>query len=728
MICRLGRCAWVATWLVSIFALAYAASAQTTSQSETAPKVRAELIAPSSAIEPGKPFTVGLRQHITPHWHTYWKNPGDSGEPTRITWQLPEGFKASAIRWPTPTAIPVGPLMNYGYSDTLLLPVIITPPANLTGPNVTLTAKAEWLVCEKICIPEQQTVSLTLPVAAADTKVPASAESEAFEAVKRAMPTAIGWPATVHRSGDALTLAIEAKGLDPKQIVSVEFFPEDWGHIEHAAKQTVTWHTGGLAVSLKRGEAVGAGETPKLNGVLVLTEKLGGKQVRNGFQIAAEPVSAPTTALGAAVAGPTPNAGTGIGGAGGPGIKLWQAILFALLGGMILNLMPCVLPILSLKVVALARHSGDAVRGGFAYFAGVAVSFALFAALLVGLRAAGEGLGWGFQFQSPWFVLAMIALFFALGLSMSGVFNIGGNVIGVGENLTRKSGLTGAFFTGVLASIAATPCTAPFMGAAIGYALTRPAIESFVVLEALAVGFALPIVILSVSGAAQRILPRPGPWMETLKQVLAFPLYATVVWLVWVLSLETGSSSGVLAAGIVLVGIGFAAWILGRHGGSPTMRMGIAAAMAAAVFAVAANVMEPISATAGAGRAATAAVPMGDATPYSAERVQALRAEGRPVFVNLTAAWCITCKVNERVALSTDGFRAAIKRHNIAYLKGDWTNRNDEIARILKTFGRAGVPLYLLYPADLKAKPIVLPQLLTEAMVIHRFASLTGTP
>jgi thiol:disulfide interchange protein DsbD len=398
-------------------------------------------------------------------------------------------------------------------------------------------------------------------------------------------------------------------------------------------------------------------------------------------------------------------------------------MLFAFLGGLVLNLMPCVLPILSLKALALARHGGsdggEARASGISYFAGVLASFALLAILLAALRGAGLAFGWGFQFQSPVFVLGMAALFFALALSLSGVFSIGGGAAGLGENLTRKPGAAGSFFTGVLATIAATPCTAPFMGVAIGFALTRPAFELALVLEAMAVGFGLPVLALSLSPAARALLPAPGPWMETLKQVLAFPLYATVAWLVWVLSLQIGSD-GVLAAGITLTAVGFAAWLVGRASARPALN----ATLAAAVLIAATLAALPGLLSGSAPFTVSARTLAADAEPYSETRLAELRASGRPVFVNLTAAWCISCKVNERLALATEGFRNALVRHNAAYLKGDWTNQDESITRLLKTYGRAGVPLYLLYPADPSRPAIVLPQLLTEAIVVRHFDEL----
>lgn len=691
------------------------------SASADAKKVEATLIAPVSAIRAGQPFSIGLHQKIAPNWHTYWLNPGDSGEPIRLTWTLPDGFTASGISWPFPEAIPVGPLTNFGYSNDVLLPVTITPPPAISVATITIGVKAEWLVCEKICIPEEATLSLTLPVAPSGAgPVPPSPHADQFAAAARLQPIKTTWPLSARRGPDAVTLAIKSTDLEPARIASARFFPADWGLIENAAEQTVSWTSTGLTLTMKPA-AAGNSQQKSLDGVLVLTETLAdGGQAKSAVTIATE-FTSPTLA-------PTQ-----------PPLTLLQAMVLAILGGLILNLMPCVLPILSIKVMAIAAHRDDenqqtatsaAARGGLAYLAGVLASFAVLAGILASVRSAGEALGWGFQFQSPVFVLALAALFLAMALSMSGVFDVGGRLVGAGQSLTRRSGYSGSFFTGVLATVAATPCTAPFMGAAIGYAMTRPAIELFAVLMALGIGFAMPVVALATWSGARRLLPRPGPWMETLKQALAFPLYATVAWLVWVLSIQSGSD-GVLAASIVLVATGFAAWMIGRPSIGLPLRSAIALATGVAALAIALPQIgheNPPRATVVAPSVSASQSAVSDAQPFSIERVAELRSAGRPVFVNLTAAWCISCKVNEQVALSTDGFKRALVEHNVAYLKGDWTKRDDRISAVLKSYGRAGVPLYLLFPADPKAETIVLPQLLTEAIVTRHFAQVSAPP
>jgi len=671
-------------------------------------KVEITLLSETAAIRPGQPFWVALRQNITPGWHTYWENPGDSGEPARIDWTLPDGFTASQVHWPPPKAIPYGTLMNYGYSGEAMLLVRMTPPDTLSADQVTLHAASRWLVCEEICIPEDGEARITLAAASNGAPLPPGDGAEQIADAVRALPKQVPWPVSLTVAPEKLALGVQSEALRPADVQSLRFFPREWGYVANAAPQMLDWQPEGPRLVLTRGER--QGETIEtLDGLLTVTAADG---TRAAYDVRVAP--------GAEVAAlPAASGGTGAG-----GLSLWEAAAFAFLGGLILNFFPCVFPVLSMKALSLAR-GGEGAHGNrahaLAYLGGVMFSFAVLAALLLGLRATGAAFGWGFQFQSPWFVLVMAALFFALGLSLSGVFNFGGTLMGVGDSLTRRGGASGSFFTGVLASIAATPCTAPFMGAALGYAIAQPALKASTVIMVLGLGFAVPMTLLSLSGAFARLLPKPGPWMETLKQALAFPLYATAVWLIWVLSLQTGAD-GVLAAGAVLVAVGFAAWLMGMTQARRAWRYAGSAAVILAAFALAWPILDtaPENRVSADRDAASGAV----GEPFSMARLEELRREGRPVFVNFTAAWCITCKVNEEVALKSEGFHQALERGNIAYLVGDWTNQDPEISQMLEKFGRAGVPLYLLYSGK-GEPPEVLPQILTEGMVLSKFASLS---
>jgi thiol:disulfide interchange protein/DsbC/DsbD-like thiol-disulfide interchange protein len=678
---------------------------------EKRPLVEAALVAQRAAVRPGDTITVAVRQAITPGWHTYWKNPGDSGEPTAIEWTLPTGVAASPLEWPLPEAIPFGPLTNYGYADRLLLLADVTIPKDYASPSVTLAANVRWLVCKDICVPEETKVSLTLPLIDPGLSPRASPDAATIQAARDALPQPASFPARYESAGKFITLKIDQLGEAGKGVTGARFFPVNWGQIANAAPQDVRLSGGGLAVRMERGDT-GISPGTALEGVLALESEGTAGKVRRGYVVSA--ASAPATQGAIEASDPGSAVGLGFG----------LALASAFLGGLILNLMPCVFPILSLKAYGLAQDAAHGRRsGGLAYLAGVLASFGLIAAGLMALRAAGVAAGWGIQFQSPAFVLALAALFLALGLNMSGVFEVGGSLTGAGDGLTRKEGLVGSFFTGVLATAVATPCTAPFMGAAVGYAFSQPPVEATAVLMTLGLGFAVPIVLLSMSPALGRLLPKPGMWMVRFKQVMAFPLYATAGWLVWVLSVQQGSD-GVFAAIVTLLTVAFAGWLLGLDGGGRALRAAVAVVLAMIGIAAGGTMLPNAPQTAGTAEAAGSGP---RAEIFTQEKLASLLAEKKPVFLNLTAAWCITCKVNERVALNSSRIADAFKARGITYLKGDWTSANPEITALLQSFGRAGVPLYLLYSGEGSA-PQILPQLLTESIVLDHVGELPSPP
>jgi thiol:disulfide interchange protein len=665
------------------------------------PRARADLVSERAAINPGSAVWLGIRQRIAPGWHTYWLNPGDSGEPLRMEWALPAGFRADPIVWPHPERIPVGPAMSHGYTDEAVLLVRVTAPADLPpGKSVTLGGRTSLLVCEKICIPEEQEIALTLPVSARPAAL--SAEAPIIARARRAVPVASPWPATVSVSPQRVVLSLDARGLAADRVSDIWFYPEAWGLIEPAAPQEARVDARGITLSMARGALPDAGKGA-VDGVLVVKEQLEGQVVSQAFAIRAETRAAATGADAPSVAG---------------------AIGLALLGGLILNLMPCVLPVLSVKALALLQHAAGSPatlrRQGVAHTGGVLACFAALAAALLILRAGGAGIGWGFQLQSPLMVSALAYLFFAMALTLSGVLALGGRLAGLGGSLAARGGCAGSFFTGALVAVAATPCTAPFMGVATGFALTQPPAVALAIFLALGAGLALPILLLSVVPGWRRYLPCPGPWMERLKQLLAFPLYATVAWLVWVVSAEAGSeAAAALLAGLVL--IAFAAWLhgVGHEAAERRRRLATVTALVSVAGALA---LVPLT--------LGGPTPVGDAAasgavtwePWSPQRVAEARGAGQPVFVNFTAAWCITCLVNERVALRSPVVAEAFARRQVVYLKADWTNRNADIAAALERFGRSGVPLYVIYPRPRAgggaAEPIVLPPILTEGTVL----------
>lgn len=663
-------------------------------------QVRARLVASVNAVYPGAEILLGVNQRIIPHWHTYWKNPGDSGLPTRIDWRLPQNAVAGDILWPVPGRFTLGPVTNYAYADevTLLSPVKVADDVR-PGSLFSVEAKVKWLVCEEICIPQQVELGLTLPVVA--DRQAAGPGSPLVREAHATMPEESPWPASVDYGQDEITLRLAGGELNAGSIADISFFPDRWGRIDHGAPQVRVGGEREISLKLRPGEEPGTGAEP-LSGVLVITENTPDGPVRRGFQLEARPVSA---------TGNQPVPG---------GMTVAGALGFALLGGLILNLMPCVFPILSLKALHLLKQSGVSRRTvrlqGLAYTGGVLMSFALLGAVLIALKSTGAKLGWGFQFQSPAFVLAVAFLMFTVGLSLSGLVNLGGSVAGLGAGYAEKPGYAGSFFTGVLAAVVAAPCTAPFMGAAVGYALSQPPPVLLAVLIALGLGLALPYLALSFSPALQRWLPRPGAWMETLKQGLAFPMYATAAWLVWVLARQTGTSALPLALGGILA-IAFAAWLRDRTRRQPPAARQLATGIAALVLWVPMAAIYFVHAGALSGEPKQQAV-SGNWESYAPQRLQTLRAQGKPVFLNLTADWCISCLVNERVALNADEVTKAFRAAGVTYLKGDWTNRDPLITAKLAEFHRSGVPLYVHYPAGAGSAPVVLPQILTPQIVL----------
>ena len=656
--------------------------------------VTASLVAEARGIAPGGTLWVDLHLVIAEGWHVYWRNPGDSGLPTEIAWQLPPGFGAGDIAWPAPERFVLGTIGNYGYTDAADLLVPITAPLDLPlDRDAHLAADANWLVCSDICIPGEAKLALDLPVSAAATADPAVAPL--FAAARGRLPQPARFAARFDASPSALRLLIPSEAIAGVDNPRVEFFPLKDGLVDVAKEPTAQPRNDGIELTLPRLAGPKPGAVPAtLDGVLVVH---GAGGVAQAYSVAAAPgaISADS----------------------GAGIRWWQALLLALLGGLLLNLMPCVFPILSLKVLGLTglADRGTAWRHGAAYAGGVLCSFALLGVVLLLLRAGGAAIGWGFQLQSPVIVALLAYLLFAMGLSLSGVADFGMSLAGIGSGLTHRSGQFGAFATGVLATIVATPCSAPFMGTALGFALVSPALLALAIFLALGIGLALPFALAAMLPPLRRVLPRPGVWMDWFKQFLAFPLYATVVWLIWVLIQQVGSQDA-FAALLGLVAVGFAVWVYGRTRYMAETGRRIGGVLAAAGLAAAVLLAGTMTVTVGSAASSSSTAGGLPYEPFSPERLARLEADHRPVFVNLTAAWCITCLVNERTALDSAAVRAAFVERGIVALKGDWTRQDPMIAAFLQQFGRSGVPLYLLY--DRTGSASVLPQILTEASVL----------
>jgi len=662
-------------------------------------QVAASLVASVDAVHPGSEIYLGVNQRIIPNWHTYWTNPGDSGLPTTIEWSLPSGASAGDILWPIPSRFSLGSITNYGYSNEVTLLSKVRVPVNASvGETFAVQALVDWLVCNEECIPQQVQLSLSLPIVAAST--PTGVGSPLILSALAQLPVDSPWPVELKPLDGGFSLEVGLTLEQIKQIKDIWFYPADWGVLTQNIPQPYKVTKNGLAIQLKSGEAP-LKANQALNGVLVISEQTDQGLLQTGFSVTQVPQQAAT---------PTNNIG------------FISALLLALLGGIILNLMPCVFPVLSLKALSLVSHANQSPRQirlqGWVYTLGVLASFTFLAVLLIVLKAGGAQIGWGFQFQSPIFVLSVAYLMFVVGLSLSGVFIVGGSIAGAGSSLADRGGYSGSFFTGVLATIVATPCTAPFMAAALGYALAQPAPTLLAIFLSLGFGLALPYLLLANWPRLQRWLPRPGLWMERTKEVFAFPMYATAAWLVWVLAQQAGPNAVIVAlSGMIL--LGFAAWLYNttRNTSERTERVG-----AGFVFLLVALAFilgyKGLQANSSLHEAATNQQEK-NWEPYSAERLDALLAEGKPVFLNFTAAWCISCLVNERVALSDSKVVEAFETSGITYLKGDWTKRDEKITQFLTTFGRSGVPLYVFYPAGKNVRPVELPQVLTPDIVLN---------
>ena len=691
-------------------------------------RIAAELVPMSQWAAPGSTAIVTVRQDIEPGWHTYWRNPGDSGGATTLTWTLPAGVEAGDIVWPLPERQRLAGLMNYGYSGEVYLPVPVEIPATArSGTVLPLTVKALFLVCSaEMCVPDELTLSLDLPVREGAAPLDPR-HGAAVQTLLETAPRPAGIEARTVLENGVLTLSAAGGPLVGRDPGPSYFFPFEGGVIEHPAPQSGSWGPQGLTLQMQAGgELLSGGLQGPIAGVLATAH--------GAWEVTAAPgpVLAGSTGTGDLApaeddpARPSPSADAGLAG-------FVQAALFALLGGLILNLMPCVFPILAMKAAALtaaAHEPARARRDGLAFLAGVLTTFLLLAGTLLALRAAGQAAGWGFQLQSPPVTAGLALLMLAVALNLSGVFHIGAGLQGAGSGpLARLPGGVGAFFTGALAVVVAAPCTAPFMAFALGAALLMPWPMALAVFLMLGLGLALPFVIVSLTPGLLSRLPRPGPWMERLKGLLAFPMYGAAAWLIWVFARQSGSEAlGLLLLAAVLTAFGL--WLAGENqarraeGGTA-----VVSAVAAAVALVSAFALVGVAARlppeTDAGIARSSALP---SQPWSSAAVEAALAEGRPVLVNFTADWCVTCKINERTALGSPAVAEAMESAGALYLVADWTRRDDAIAAELQRHGRSGVPLYLLY-APGSAEPRILPQLLTEGVVIEALKTArTVTP
>jgi thiol:disulfide interchange protein len=656
--------------------------------------VKGSLVAADTSVKPGQPLTVALRLVHDAHWHTYWLNPG-TGLPTALKWTLPAGWTAGEIQWPAPMVLKdkAGNTVGNGYEGELFLPVTLTPPANLApGSSVELKAAADWLMCEEICVPGSANVALTLPVSA-DAPKPDATLGEKIRATVAGLPRADpAWKVSATRAAKTITLLVSPTGPSAASTAAptnLHFFSDD-GVIAFDEPQTSKPDgKGGFALTLPVA-ADGPKDAKKLLGVVTTSTSWTAGAALRGLRVETE--------LGRAVVAPVST----------PFAQLLGTLALAFLGGLVLNLMPCVFPVLGIKILGFVNQSGQdkkkVVLHGLVFALGVLLSFWSLAAVLAILRAGGQELGWGFQLQEPGFVFILAAVMLVFAMNMSGVFEFGLSATAVGAELQMKSGFAGSFFTGVLATAVATPCSAPFLAPALGAALAVPTGESFVIFTAIAVGLSAPYLLLSIFPQAVKILPRPGAWMETFKQFMAFPLYGTVGALVWVLTGQLGDDSLMAIFGLVAIALGI--WVYGRWtapgASAGRVRFGITGLIA--LLAVGAWLGWPVKSKL-------------VWEPWSTEAVAKLRAENRIIYVDFTARWCATCQTNKKIVFGSSEVLKTFADKKIATLRADWTNKDPRITAELAAYQRSAVPFNVVWLPG-KDAPVLLPELLTPGIVL----------
>ena len=707
------------------------------------------LVADVRSIQPGAHFTVGLLMRMSPGWHTYWQNPGETGLPTEIRWKLPEGFTAGAIEWPLPEKqIERGDVLTYGYAgETMLLIPFSAPSALPPGLPVKIAASVSWLECKNSCVPGKASLSLTLPAAAAQ---PAPDNVSLFARFRALVPARYAGPIRVTLDAGSgvvgLRLRIPQDMIPPS--ATVDFFPMEFpgapsGRASAALQGDVVTVTIPLTVQPPIDSA------RSLHGVLVVKaprdKSATGSPVRSSSDIRI------TLSPGTMASLSAPRAAEQKGGlldrqftiaTEGNRQPLILYLAFAFIGGLLLNIMPCVLPVVALKIFGLVKMAGDTParikKLGWSFSAGILSSFLLLALIVILLQAAGQQVGWGFQFQEPLFVIAMCAVVFAFGLSLFGVFEIrlpAKAMEGVGTVLQKQEGGSGyaaSFSEGVFATILATPCTAPFLGTALGFAFSQPPWAILVIFAVVAAGMAIPYVLLTANPAWVRFLPKPGAWMETAKQIMGFLMMATLLWLLYVLGKEIGVE-GIVWTGAFLLTIGLACWMIGRFLTLSATRIRALVIWAIALVLNAGAYMLFISPLLQASDSVNASAP-GSATEagglvwesFSPEKLEAHFRDNRTVLLDFTAEWCLTCKVNEKTVLSDPDVVNKIKASGIVTVRADWTSRNPDITRLLSKFGRSGVPLYVLFPAGRPSEPIVLPEVITGSLLMGAVDSATA--
>ena len=637
------------------------------------------LITESDLISSDETILVGLKFKLNPGWHTYWENPGDAGAGASVVWELPPNFTATEILWPGPKKIPVEPLMTYGYEDEALLLTKITSPKVLTYP-VNIRAKVSWFTCKDICLPQEGEVSIKLYQGSKSE----NKSTLTLREMEKTVPTDLSSPYRVNLMDNKIFLQFERENA--QKITSAYFFPAEYGFISYVANQKLEKNDKSFSLELLPAEV--QVKTMNLKGVLKLNLDGATEYYNLDLPLHDNADISP------------------------PSLNLITALFFAFIGGLILNAMPCVFPILSIKILGFIEQSQGSrekiMQHGLVFSAGVLTTFLVVAGVLLFLRSTGDSIGWGYQLQSPLIISLLIYLFVAVGIVFMGNLVLGSQLAKYGVLAQGQRDLAGSFLTGVLAVVVASPCTAPFMGPALGMAFLQPGLGSLFIFLALGIGFSLPYMTLSIFPQLLSKLPKPGEWMETLKQIMAFPMWGSALWLTWVLSsqVELQSVFAVLI-GALLVAVGL--WLLEKTQNSQGLSRSFALFISISLLVFSLWLI-PNS------YKASPEEIEGNDYRFSSERLENLRLNQQAVFLNFTADWCITCKVNEAIALNRESVKKILADKNIVYLKADWTRKDPEIASMLANYGRTGVPLYILFPTQ--GEPIILPELLTEDLLV----------
>ncbi|HYX38990.1 MAG TPA: protein-disulfide reductase DsbD domain-containing protein [Oligoflexus sp.] len=649
--------------------------------------VQVQVLSSELSLRPGQTQTFAIRFVLDPHWHVYWQNAGDSGQAPEMQWSKPSGLKASEFSWPMPQRIQVGPFYNFGYEGEVLLPFSVTVPNSVTGTSLDLEVLVKWLVCEEECIPGQNLFSWSMPIQQGKKPEPGPWQAVIQKSLEQAPQGHVRAELATPSTPDTLSFKLDPANL-PAELRLVEFFP-----LQGTGMQNVPPLLTDLTLSVPKSSVP---SSQPLSGLVIFEDKAG--QRLSYVMSLAEPTASPE--------------------------NLWTLLCLAFLGGLILNIMPCVLPVLAIKILSLVRETGENQRkvrlGSLAYGLGVVLSFLGLAGLLLVIKAGGEAVGWGFQLQSPAFIAALALLFFLMALNFLDLIQPWNAFTRLGNVGTSRTGSGGQFLSGVLAVIVASPCTGPFMGIAVGSALTRSPLESCLIFLFIGLGFLSPFIALAWIPGSRRLLPKPGMWMETFRQLMAFPLLLTILWLLWVLEKQSGMD-GVLWVLTAFVGLGFCAWLWLQVKSKAPRAWMVMTFIILLLCGVAIQQQKHAVATSS-GQVGKVVADVWQ--PFSADSLVSARQKG-PVFIDFTAAWCVTCQVNKTLVLNRDDVQKAFKDQGIQLMRADWTDYNPEITRMLASLGRQGVPVYVLY-RDATSEPVLLPEVLTPDLLFKEIGRVSS--